>query len=51
MPSIEEETLPGYLAERYYPVRLGEVSQSRYKVIAKLGYGSSSTVWLCRDLE
>lgn len=48
---IEEETLPGYKAEKFYPVRLGEIFESRYQVVAKLGYGSVSTVWLCRDLE
>lgn len=48
---IEEELLPGYKAEQYYPVRLGEVFQSRYQVVAKLGYGTGSTVWLCRDLR
>ena len=48
---FEEETLPGYLEERYYPVHIGEVFKSRYQVITKLGFGSSSTVWLCRDLQ
>ena len=48
---IEEETLPDYQAEKFYPVRLGEIFESRYQVVAKLGYGSVSTVWLCRDLE
>ncbi|KAL2757273.1 hypothetical protein ACRALDRAFT_2039739 [Sodiomyces alcalophilus JCM 7366] len=40
---IEEETVPGYKAEKYYPVRLGEVFKSRYQVVAKLGYGTGST--------
>lgn len=48
---IEEETLPDYLAERYYPVHIGEVFNSQYQVLTKLGFGSSSTVWLCRDLR
>ncbi|KAL2810492.1 kinase-like protein [Aspergillus granulosus] len=48
---IEEETLPGYLAERYYPVHIGEVFNSRYQILTKLGFGSASTVWLCRDLN
>lgn len=48
---FEEETLPDYLKERYYPVHVGEVFNSRYQVITKLGFGSSSTVWLCRDLQ
>lgn len=48
---IEEETIPNYKAERYYPVRLGEVLNSRYQVVAKLGFGTASTIWLCRDLD
>lgn len=47
---VEEESIPNYKAQRYYPVRIGEVFNERYQVIGKLGYGSSSTVWLCRDL-
>ncbi|KAK2757610.1 hypothetical protein FQN54_004579 [Arachnomyces sp. PD_36] len=47
---IEEEDLPFYNPEDYYPVHIGEVFQSRYQVVSKLGYGGSSTVWLCRDL-
>ncbi|KAE8352212.1 protein kinase [Aspergillus coremiiformis] len=49
--AIEEETLPFYEHEQYYPVHIGEVFSSRYKVIGKLGYGAYSTVWLCRDLS
>lgn len=48
---FEEERLIGYEADRYYPVRLGEVFESKFQVVAKLGFGMSSTVWLCRDLE
>jgi serine/threonine-protein kinase SRPK3 len=48
---IEEETVHGYKAEHYYPVHIGEVFQDRYRVIRKIGYGSASTVWLCRDLR
>ncbi|KAK5709190.1 hypothetical protein LTR17_020014 [Elasticomyces elasticus] len=46
---IEEETLPNYRADRYYPVHIGQVFDSRYRVVGKLGYGTASTVWLCRD--
>ncbi|KJX97005.1 protein kinase [Zymoseptoria brevis] len=46
---IEEETIPGYIASRYYPVRIGEVFQARYQVVGKLGFGVTSTVWLARD--
>lgn len=48
---IEEEIVPGYKAEDYYPVHVGEIFKQRYKTIGKLGYGSASTVWLCRDLD
>ena len=34
----------------FYPVRIGEVFKSRYQVLGKIGYGSRSTAWLCRDL-
>lgn len=46
---LEEEAIPGYKAESYYPVSLGQVFQERYQVVGKLGFGGSSTVWLCRD--
>ncbi|CAK41903.1 uncharacterized protein An14g01225, partial [Aspergillus niger] len=48
---IEEETLPLYKPENYYPVSIGEVFGSRYQVVSKLGYGTSSTIWLSRDLQ
>ncbi|PWY85762.1 CMGC/CLK protein kinase [Aspergillus sclerotioniger CBS 115572] len=48
---IEEEQLPFYVAESYYLVYIGEVFASRYQVVSKLGYGTSSTTWLCRDLQ
>ncbi len=48
---IEEQTLPRYCPQRYYPVHLGETFNDRYLVVAKLGYGASSTVWLTRDLQ
>ncbi|PWY77891.1 kinase-like protein [Aspergillus eucalypticola CBS 122712] len=51
LDKIEEETLPFYKPENYYPVSIGEVFGFRYQVVSKLGYGTSSTVWLCRDLR
>lgn len=48
---VEEETIPNYKAQRYYPASIGEVLDARYQIVGKLGYGSSSTVWLCRDLR
>lgn len=49
--SIEEENLPDYLPQRYYPVRIGDVFVDRYQVVGKLGYGATSTVWLAHDLR
>ncbi|OOF99269.1 hypothetical protein ASPCADRAFT_394536 [Aspergillus carbonarius ITEM 5010] len=46
---IEEERLPFYRREQFYPVQIGELFNSIYKVLGKLGYGSHSTVWLCHD--
>lgn len=48
---IEEETIPDYLATRYYPTRIGEIIRDQYQVVGKLGFGSTSTVWLARDLR
>ncbi|EDN04064.1 predicted protein [Histoplasma mississippiense (nom. inval.)] len=47
----KEEELPDYHSEDFYPVRLGDVFKSRYQVIAKLGFGVGSSIWLCRDLK
>ncbi|PGH28124.1 hypothetical protein AJ80_00014 [Polytolypa hystricis UAMH7299] len=48
--AIEEESLPEYDADLYYPVYIGQVFCDRYQVAGKLGYGVTSTVWLARDL-
>lgn len=48
---VEEEEWPWYTAQSFYPVRIGEVLQSRYQVLFKLDYGTTSTVWMCRDLK
>ncbi|KAI9932522.1 hypothetical protein ASPWEDRAFT_101324 [Aspergillus wentii DTO 134E9] len=48
---IEEETIPDYVASRYYPTRIGEVLKDRYQVVGKLGFGASSTAWLARDMD
>jgi hypothetical protein len=48
---VEEETLPDYVASRYYPVRIGEIFRARYQVVGKLGFGATSTVWLARDMR
>ncbi|KAK2737832.1 hypothetical protein FQN57_007390 [Myotisia sp. PD_48] len=48
---IEEETLPTYKAKRYYPAQIGQIINNRYQIVGKLGYGTTSTVWLCRDMQ
>ncbi len=48
---VEEERLPFYNRDAYYPMRMGEVVGGHYQVVAKLGYGTTSTVWLGRDLR
>jgi hypothetical protein len=48
---LEEESFSWYSRETFYPVRIGQVFKTRYQVLLKLGYGSVSTVWLCRDLQ
>ena len=48
---IEEERLIDYRAERFYPIQLGQILNDRFQILAKLGFGTASTVWLCRDLK
>lgn len=48
---LDEELLPSYDPPDYYPVHIGDIFQDRYHVVAKLGYGTSSTVWLAWDLK
>ncbi|KAK2861261.1 hypothetical protein FQN49_004383 [Arthroderma sp. PD_2] len=47
---LEEETIPNYSPQKFYSVQIGDVFNQRYQTVGKLGYGASSTVWLCRDL-
>ena len=48
---LEEENWDWYEPRLFYPAHIGEVFQSRYQILGKLGYGSRSTAWLCRDLK
>lgn len=47
---IEEEGIPTYKSEDYYPAHIGDIFKSRYQLVSKLGFGGKSTAWLCRDL-
>merc|ERR1712232_2583 len=46
----DDEGADGYRKGGYHPVAVGEVYNGRYTVIAKLGWGHFSTVWLCQDM-
>ncbi|KAL4864794.1 hypothetical protein BDV12DRAFT_205533 [Aspergillus spectabilis] len=37
--------------QQFYPVRLYEILNNRYQIAAKIGWGTSSTVWLACDLH
>lgn len=49
--TLEEENWPWYTPESFYPVRIGDVVHSKYQVLYKLGYGTTATTWMCRDLQ
>ncbi|KAE8151541.1 kinase-like domain-containing protein [Aspergillus avenaceus] len=48
---FEEENTPYYHSAHFYPTRIGEILNNRYQVVTKIGYGTSSTIWLARDLN
>ena len=46
------EDIERYGPGGYHPVHLGDnLSVGRYEVTYKLGFGSDSTVWLCKDVR
>lgn len=47
---LEEESFSWYTPDTFCPIKIGDILQSKYQVLGKLGYGSVSTAWLCRDL-
>ena len=48
---VEEEQLEEYNDDHYYPVQIGDVYDTQYQVLGKLGFGTTSTVWLGRNLK
>lgn len=48
---LEEENWDWYSPEEFYHVKIGDMFDSQYQVLGKLGYGAHSTAWLCRDLR
>ena len=49
IPIEEVECLEEYRSGGYHPISLGEDLRSRYRVVQKLGYGTYSITWLCRN--
>lgn len=48
---LEEERFEEFKKGNYYPVNIGGILESKYQVVGKLGFGTTSTVWLARELE
>ena len=48
---IDEELFPGDRLKYFHQTHPGQVLDGRFKTIAKLGYGSGSTVWLAENLK
>jgi serine/threonine protein kinase len=49
---LEEEMFEKFKTGKYYPVNIGDVlSSGKYQVLGKLGFGSTSTVWLARNMK
>ncbi|KAH7312829.1 CMGC protein kinase [Rhexocercosporidium sp. MPI-PUGE-AT-0058] len=46
-----EESIPGYDPKRFLPVNPGDLLNNRYKTVVKVGWGSTSTVWLAQDTQ
>jgi beta-lactamase class D len=49
--AVEEERNPDYDFKAFYPARAGEDINRKYRLLSKLGWGSSSTVWLAKDMK
>lgn len=46
-----EEGSDVYRPGGFHPVYIGDVYNTRYKVLNKIGYGTYSTVWIVEDLQ
>lgn len=45
---VDEEIVPGYDRRTFFHPNPGDVLDRRYTLTAKIGWGSSSTVWLAQ---
>lgn len=49
---LEEENYEEFKTGNYCPVNIGDVYGSNtHQILGKLGFGSTSTVWLARNLQ
>ena len=48
---IEEELIAGDRLKYFHPTKPGDVLGGRFRIIAKLGFGGGSTVWLAENLK
>lgn len=49
---LEEEAFGPKTRNLYCPVNIGDLlCNNKYQVVGKLGFGSTSTVWLAQHLE
>lgn len=46
---VEEEDIYDYDPARYCPIELGSMIDDSYTTLVKLGYGGTSTTWLCKE--
>jgi serine/threonine-protein kinase SRPK3 len=49
--TLEEEGWEEIETGDFYPVNIGDILDTKYQVVGKLGFGTTSTVWLARDLQ
>lgn len=47
--TVDEERIPGHNFKLSYPANPGDVLLDRFQLISKIGWGTTSTVWLARD--
>jgi hypothetical protein len=47
---VDEELLSSDRLKYFHPTQPGQILDGRFKTIAKLGFGSGSTVWLAENL-
>ncbi|KAL4940228.1 hypothetical protein BDV06DRAFT_197124 [Aspergillus oleicola] len=48
---VDEEICPDYNPAAFHPAKPGQVLAKNYQLLAKIGWGSQSTVWLARDIS